>query len=304
MNKAEVLKAITAGFRSEFNQGLAGVAPTYSKVAMDVPSSTSTNNYAWLSAFPQMREWVSSRQRKKMGKQAMALENKLYEATVEVPRTAIEDDQYGIYSVMSRQAGQSAALLPDQLTWGLLPNGKTTLCYDGQNFFDTDHPVYPNVDGTGTAVDTANLTTGTDATAKTWYVIDDTQVVKPLIYQNRTDAEFEAKFDPSKSDTVFMEDIYLYGARRRGNAGFALWQLAHMVEQTELTAEALLAVKTKMSTLKGDGGELLGVRPSLLVVPPSLEHKAKQILKADQINGTTNVLKDTLDIHVEPRLEA
>ncbi|WP_238373522.1 Mu-like prophage major head subunit gpT family protein, partial [Kingella kingae] len=26
---------------------------------------------------------------------------------------------------------------------------------------------------------------------------------------------------------VFMDDVYLYGARRRCNGGFGLWQLAH-----------------------------------------------------------------------------
>jgi len=44
--------------------------------------------------------------------------------------------------------GESAATLADDLVWGLLPKGKTTLCYDGQNFFDSDHPVFANNDGT------------------------------------------------------------------------------------------------------------------------------------------------------------
>ena len=42
--------------------------------------------------------------------------------------------------------------------------------------------------------------------------------------------------------------------------------------------------------------------PDLLVVSPALEEMARLILEADTINGTTNVLKGTAKIHVEPML--
>ena len=38
----------------------------------------------------------------------------------------------------------------------LISGGFTNLCYDGQPFFNTNHPVYPNTDGTGDAVDVSN----------------------------------------------------------------------------------------------------------------------------------------------------
>jgi phage major head subunit gpT-like protein len=46
--------------------------------------------------------------------------------------------------------GNAAALHPDDLVFGLLPKGFSTLCYDGQYFFDADHkdgdsPVQSNV---------------------------------------------------------------------------------------------------------------------------------------------------------------
>lgn len=230
MNKTAILLALTAAFRKEFSDGLKHREPTYTKVAMVIPSTTAVNTYGWLSAFPKMKEWVGERTIKKLGKQAMSIENKLFESTVSVPRTDIEDDQVGMYRPIMKQAGVSAAELPDDLVWPLLPKGKETLCYDGQNFFDTDHVWYENVDGTGTTKNMSNLTTGIDAEAPSWYVIDDSNVLMPLVYQERVKPEFEEKFDPSKSDKVFLEDLYLYGVRARGNAGFGLWQLAHMVE--------------------------------------------------------------------------
>lgn len=298
MNKTELLKALTAAFKAEFQRAFTGVEPTYSKIAMTVPSKTAMNTYAWLGAFPKFREWVGSRQVERMSKEAMAIENKLFEATVAVKRTEIEDDQVGIYKPMMAEMGQSAGELPDDLVWSLLPTGKATLCYDGQNFFDTDHPVYPKTDGTGVATTVANLTTGTDTTAPTWYVIDDTRSLKPIVYQTRTAAEFETKFDPSKSDRVFMEDEYLWGGRLRCAAGFGLWQLAHMVEKTPLTKASLSTVIAAMRTMDGNGGKRLGIRPTLLVVPTSLEDTARELLEADKINGTTNTYKGKVKLHV------
>lgn len=298
MDKSAILTAITAAFRKEFQTGLESVKPDYTTVAMTIPSNTATNTYAWLGKFPQMREWVGSRQIEKMNKQAMSLDNKKFEATVGVARTDIEDDQVGMYRPMMAAMGESAAALPDTLVWGLLKKGKTTVGYDGQYFFDTDHPVYEKSDGTGQNMPHSNLTTGTDNDAPTFYVVDDTKTLKPLIFQNRTDPEFETKFDPSKSDRVFMEDEYLYGSRRRCNAGFGLWQLMHMAEKTELTRENLAAIIVKMQKIKADGGYVLNVKPSLLVVPPELEDKARELLEADKINGTTNTFKGRLKLHV------
>lgn len=302
MDKSAVLTAITAAFKKEFMQGLASVTPDYTAIAMTIPSSTATNTYAWLGKFPQMREWVGQRVIEKMSKEAMSLANKKFEATVGVERTDIEDDQVGMYRPMMAAMGESAAALPDTLVWGLLKKGKTTECYDGQYFFDTDHPVYEKADGTGNNTPTSNITTGTDNDVPTWYVIDDTKTLKPLVFQSRTEPEFETKFDPSKSDKVFMEDVYLYGSRRRCVAGFGLWQLAHMAEKTALNKANLEKILVAMRKIKANGGYVLNIKPSLLVVPPELEETARELLEAEKINGTTNTFKNRLKIHVSVHL--
>lgn len=298
--KSEVLDLLSKEFKKDFQKGLEHIKPQWTAIAMLVKSNTETTTYGWLGAFPKMREWVGKRQIKKMQAQGMAITNKLYESTVGVPRTNIEDDQVGLFSPMMRQMGQAAAELPDDLVFALLLKGKTTVCYDGQNFFDTEHPYYAEVDGTGTKSVQSNLTVGTDNDAQAFYVLDTTNVIKPLVYQERTAPEFEPKFDPSKSDTVFMEDTYLWGARARGAAGFGFYQLAHRAEKTALTTENLKAIIAKMKALKGDGGAVLNIRPSVILVPPALEYKAREICEAETINGTTNVLKGVLTVMVSP----
>ncbi|MHA4875048.1 Mu-like prophage major head subunit gpT family protein, partial [Enterococcus faecium] len=69
------------------------------------------------------------------------IKNKPYELTVGVDKDDIEDDNLGIYSPLMQSMGESVGAQPDQLTFELLKNGISTACYDGQNFFDTDHPV-------------------------------------------------------------------------------------------------------------------------------------------------------------------
>lgn len=298
--KSELLKALDTAFRKEFSAGLKVLEPQWGTVAMKVSSSTATNTYAWLGQFPKMQEWVGDRQIKNMQAQGMTIENKLFESTVAVPRTAIEDDQVGLFTPMVKQAAQSAAELPDDLVFSLLKKGKSTLCYDGQNFFDTDHPVYQNVDGTGTSKTQSNITTGSASGKPAFYVLDDSQAIKPLIWQERTTPEIETKFDPSESDHVFMKDQYLWGVRARGNAGFGFWQLIHRVEDSELNSETLEKVLTAMRTLKGDGDKQLNIRPTTLLVPPSLEFAARKLLEAELIDGTTNTLKGVLKVVVNP----
>ncbi len=300
--KSEVLKAIESQFKKDFVTGLSLIKPQWSEIAMKVSSNTKVNTYGILSEFPKMREWVGKRQRNAMQTVGMSIENKLFESTVGIPRVDIEDDQVGLFRPIIQQAGQSAAELPDDLVFALLKKGKTTLCYDGQNFFDTDHPVYDNVDGTGSNTTQSNITTGSSRESATFYLFDTTNAIRPLIWQERTAPEITPRFDPEKSESVWNEDVYEWGVRARGAAGFGFWQLAHCVEQTELTAENIMAAVSKMQALKGDGGKLLNIRPNVILVPPALEFKARQICEAEVINGTTNVLKGRLKVMVSSQI--
>ncbi len=81
-----------------------------------------------------------------------AIVNDDWEATVEVDRNDIEDDTLGIYAPMAQEAGFSAKQLPDEIDADLKNNAFVNLCYDGQYFYDTDHPVADSsVSNKGTA---------------------------------------------------------------------------------------------------------------------------------------------------------
>ena len=108
---------------------------------MLVPSGSGQNDYTWLSKFPKMRKWIGDKAIKVLEAFKYTVVNDDFEATVEVDRNDIEDDTLGIYKPQAEMAGYSARQLPDEIVADLKNNAFANKCYDGQYFYDTDHPV-------------------------------------------------------------------------------------------------------------------------------------------------------------------
>lgn len=63
------------------------------------------------------------------------------------------------------------------------------------------------------------------ANPKTWFLLDTSKPIKPLIFQQRKAPQFIAK-DSINDDNVFFQKQFIYGTDSRDNAGYSLWQLA------------------------------------------------------------------------------
>lgn len=294
-----LLTALKTGFKKNFQDGLQTAESAWNRIATEINSTTASNTYGWLGQFPTFREWVGDRVLKDMAASGYQILNKLWESSVGVARTDIEDDNLGIYSPLFTEMGRAAGVQPDELVFALLKAGNATLCYDGQNFFDVDHPVYPNVDGTGVAATVSNNDVPGAAPGAPWYLLDTSRAIKPLIFQRRTQPELQALTSPD-DEHVFMKDVYRYGVRSRCNVGFGFWQMAHRSQQA-LDATNFNAAVQAMQERKADGGRPLGIRPTLLVVPPSLRADALEVVKAERLaNGATNVNREVVDVLVTP----
>jgi phage major head subunit gpT-like protein len=140
INKAALVAVFTA-LKTTFNNAFTATPSTWQKIAMEVPSNSGQNDYTWLSKFPKMRRWIGAKVVKALEAYKYVVVNEDFEATVEVDRNHIEDDQLGIYQPQAQMAGYSAAQLPDELVYEVVSGGFTKRCYDGQYFYDTDHPV-------------------------------------------------------------------------------------------------------------------------------------------------------------------
>ena len=135
------LRAIFIGFNTTLNKALEEQKPLYDRVATVVPSTTDAETYAWLGDMPGMREWLGEREIKNLSGSDYTIKNKDFELTVGVPRNAIEDDKIGLYTPSVQMLGQSAAMHPDELIFGLLKKGFTEKCFDGKPFFSADHEI-------------------------------------------------------------------------------------------------------------------------------------------------------------------
>lgn len=291
------LNILSTGYKTTFNNAFSAVDLKYTQIATVVTSSTSIESYAWLKQVPRMREWIGDRFHKNLEGDAYTIKNRLFESTVDVPRTAISDDQYGVYNPAIGMMAEAAAEHPEELIFlEALPGGFTTACFDEQNFFDTDHPV---LDENGKEVSVSNVQAGA---GPAWYLLDTRRSIKPFIYQDREKAELIVKDDPNTSDAVFERDQFSYGTRSRGAAGYGFWQMA-FGSKAELNADNFMAARTAMMKFTADHGKPLGVMPNLLVVSPDLEHKADEILSVQRLaNGADNPLYKKAEILVSPWL--
>jgi len=298
-----VLNGLRTALREEFRTRMLELdaKPIWKLLATIIPSSTKSNTYGWLSAFPQMREWVGDRVVKDLAEAAYQIVNKKWESTLGVMRTDIEDDNLGQYRVMARHMADEFERFMNRHLAALIAGGFTNLCYDGQKFFDSEHPVYPNTDGTGTAVDASNIIgTGAENGAP-WALLCLSGSLKPFIAQQRTLPEFEEITD-TKNDSVFMKDQYLYGIRYRGSWGYGLWQQA-VGSKATLDAANYEAARLAMQTFKRDGGDPLGIMPTHLIVSPANEAAARAILAREFINGgDSNPNYHTAELVVVPHL--
>lgn len=289
------LALLTTGFKAVFQGAFDAAASTYEQIAMVVPSSTAAENYGWLGAFPSFREWVGDRVIQNLRQHDFTIRNRDFELTVGVDRNSIEDDQFGIYSPMFADMGERSKTHPDQLTYGLLKDAFGRKGYDGQNFFDTDHPV---LDEDGVEVSVSNLQAGAGTP---WFLIDASRAIKPLIFQKRKDYTF-VRMDSDQDEAVFNRKEFRYGVDARVNVGVGLWQLA-FASQLALTADNYAAARAGMMSFKGDGGQPLNIRPTLLVVPPALERDAFNVVQAEKLaNGADNPMKGTARVLNTPWL--
>ncbi len=138
---ASMLEAIYSNFTVLFLQGRGSASPVAGKLATIRNTTTRENKFIIPGQLGRMRKWIGERVAQNINAQDIKLAVEDYEATVEVDRNDILDDQLGIYTDMIQDLGKQAAFLQDDLVTDALLQGETNLAYDGQYFFDTDHPL-------------------------------------------------------------------------------------------------------------------------------------------------------------------
>jgi phage major head subunit gpT-like protein len=295
INQTNIAGLYTA-LNTIFNGAFEGTPTFYEKVAMVVPSSTRTNDYKFMLQFPMLKEWLGDRQIRSLAAQGFQITNQDFDATVEIDRNDIEDDQLGIYNPVVAELGRAAKQHPDKQVFELMFRGFSTKGYDGAYFFADSH-----------AVGVSQVSNFGGGTGSAWYLFDTTRAIKPFIFQMRSKPQL-IRQDRPDDEQVFMRKKYRYGVDYRGAVGYGLWQLAYASKEPLNTANYAAARAAMMSFVNEEGAPL-GIMPQLLVVPPNLEAEAREILQAETIIGDpgaggskTNIWKGSAELLVSPWL--
>jgi phage major head subunit gpT-like protein len=285
------VKSLFRGYKANYQEGFNSISePEWKRLATLVPSGTASETYGWLGQWPRLREWIGDRQLLDLTSYGYTIKNKPFESTVKVGRDEIEDDAFGLYAPMMNEMGRAAADHPTELIYALVQAGFNAPCYDGQYFFDTDHPM-----GSGV---TFNMIAGAN---NPWFLLDLSRGLKPFIYQRRKPYAF-VSLDKEDDQNVFMRKEFIYGVDGRGNAGYGLWQFAFGSKSVLDQANVNLA-RTTMMTYAGDQGRPIGVKPGVLLVGPSNLAAAEDVVKKQYLaNGASNTLFNAFDIFQTPYL--
>ena len=137
------MNGLFTAFNARFRTALTArqAQSRWAEIALLTQSTTSEESYDWLGAFPGLQKWIGERVIKDLTQYGYKLVNDDFEQTIGVPANRIRDDKYGVYMPLFEGLGRASAAWPDEQVFPLVKAGFTTPCYDGQYFFDTDHPV-------------------------------------------------------------------------------------------------------------------------------------------------------------------
>jgi len=121
--------------RLETNPGLNWVNGLANMFPSDQPSET----YGFLGQSPVFREWIGGRQAKGLSENSLTIKNKHYESTLEIAVKDARRDKTGQIMARVQEFADRSVTHWASLLSTLLINGASTVCYDGQYYFDTDH---------------------------------------------------------------------------------------------------------------------------------------------------------------------
>lgn len=293
----QIINKVRGGFKATFDRALKATAADFLQIAMKVPSEHASENYGWLGQFPGLREWIGSRVVNNLKEHGYAIVNKDFEATVAVKSNHIADDNLGIYKPMFEFMGDSAGNHPAKLCFDLLKSGFGSVCYDGQYFFDTDHPV---LDAAGVEQSVSNTGGGS---GPAWFLLDVSRPLKPIIYQERQPAQFVSLDKPDDEGNFYRKEL-VYGVDYRGNVGFGLWQMAYGSKQV-LDATSFEAARKCLLSMTADYGAKLGLGTKLLLVvgPSNLAAGEKLLDAVNNAAGATNTYKGKAELFMSPYLD-
>lgn len=137
---ADNARAASRNFRAIFfNELRLAATDWWRDLFTIVPSDNQEEIFNWMVGNPSMREWIGDRRIKSVSQASFRITAKEWEATISVLRTQIIYDKLSQVRTYIQQLGQSFPQHYGDLAVDLILAGFTSLAYDNQFYFDTDH---------------------------------------------------------------------------------------------------------------------------------------------------------------------
>jgi phage major head subunit gpT-like protein len=294
--KGAQITRMGVGFQTRFQNQLKSAVSMRTAIATEVTSGTKLEEYDWLDDLPGIREWIGDRKIRKPALNTYVLKNQDWEGTLEVDRNDVEDDNVGAYNIKIDLLADGANRHPDELCFGVLNSGFDNVCFDGQPYFDDEHPII-GADGKETTF--AN-TDGGDGPK--WFVVNSGAPLLPVIFQNRKSYNFVSK-DSANDEGVFWQKKFYYGCDARYTGGYSLPQLSWGSGQTLDAAHYNAARKALVAMPKPGGGKFAATKLALVFGPSNLAAAEATVKAAQLANGATNTNFGTADLVCAPWLD-
>lgn len=283
------LAVVNATLSTAYEGAYNSAKPQWHKIAMEIPFGAAGLVLGWLGQAPQMREFIDERQVKDIEEYAYRVEPKVYESTVGVKISELNDGLIASNAKVVAAMGEAAALHPDELVYGALPANE--LCFDKKNFFSNEHPGF---DKNGAPTTYSNDIEGS---GPAWYILKVDSVIKPVGFGVRDGEGYQlTTLDSAQHYNAFKYDRYEFGVRARVGVIYGPWQYA-LRSKAELTKANVEAAIAQMGTYRGNSGRPLTNDPTVIVFGPELEAAARNLFATERLaNGGSNTMFNRLEM--------
>jgi phage major head subunit gpT-like protein len=260
-------------------------------VSTQIRTNTETLDLGFVKDHPRFEQVIGSIAFSDLVAAGYTVTTDKYAAGVKIKDEELKDDLLNLLIDRIRQMVDAPADKYEELVFDAYLKGIATTtygaCYDGQAFFSAAHPVGSSTD--------SNYDSG--GSSDVWYLIDASKSNKPVMLVVREEMPLQTENEDSSH--FFEAEEYRSKITGRVGVAYGMWQQAYASDQT-LNDQYLWAAIQAMREMTNDNGSKLNIKPTHLLVPPSLERTAKELLIRNFRGVATGGTTDFVSVSNEP----
>lgn len=134
------LVGIDKAINTRFNQGRTRVPNFVGRLCTRIVSTNAKEAYGWINNIPGLDKDSAEVIKQSLEMTGHEITNSEFDKAITIPRTAVEDDAYGMFANVAEEFGSKGAQRPDtELISKLLASFTTLKAWTGKALFATDH---------------------------------------------------------------------------------------------------------------------------------------------------------------------